>query len=70
MSFWPTRNSTGDNNDEEKDSDNDSKASDSEETPGVDNAEKKQSANLPDPSKLTSCSRDDITTFVKKTLQN
>ena len=37
------------------------KASDSDKTPGVENAEK-----LPDPSKLTSCSRNDITTFVKK----
>ena len=61
VSFRPTRNSTGDNDDEEKDSDNESKASDSDKTPGVDNAEK-----LPDPSKLTSCSRNDITTFVKK----
>ena len=43
------------------DSDHDLKASESDETPGVDNAEK-----LTDPSKLTSCSRNDITTFVKK----
>ena len=50
----------------QNDSDNNLKASESDETPGVDNAEKKQSVNLPDPSKLTSCSRDDITTFVKK----
>ena len=46
VSFWPTRNSTGDNNDEEKDSDNKSKASDGDETPGVDNA-------LSDTSKLS-----------------
>ena len=37
---------------------------------GVDDAEKKQNIDLPDPSKLTSCSRDDITTFVKNTLRN
>ena len=66
VSIWPTRNSTGDNDNEGKDSDNNLKASEGDKTPGVDNAEKKQSVNLPDPSKLTSCSRDDITTFVKK----
>ena len=60
VSFRPTRNSTGDNDNEGKDSDNDLKASESDET------QKKQSVNLPDPSKLTSCSRNDITTFVKK----
>ena len=59
VSFRPTRNSTGDDDDEENDSDNESKAPDGDETPGVDNA-------LPDPSKLMSCSRNDITTFVKK----
>ena len=70
VSFRATRNSTGDNDNEGKDSDNNLKASESDGTPGVDNVEKKQSVNLPDPSKLTSCYRNDIITFVKKTVQN
>ena len=66
VSIWPTCDSTDDNDNKAKNSDHNSNASDSDKTPGADNAEKKQNVDLPDPSKLTSCSRDDITTVVKK----
>ena len=67
VSIRPTCDSADDNDDEAKNSDNDSNASDGDDTADwMDDAEKKQNVDLPDPSKLTSCSREDITAFVTK----
>ena len=57
--------STADGNNKSDSGKKDASAAD-----GEDNPKRKETLDLPDPSKLTSCSREDITAFVTKLCEN